>query len=77
MTSMSSQLVKAGEVYRHHKGTLYQVVCITKDSETLEPRVVYKALGGDGTAWDRPQSMWHDQVLWWDGHMRPRFVLEG
>lgn len=35
-------MVEVGSTYRHFKGGVYQVICIAKDSETLEDMVVYE-----------------------------------
>jgi len=32
--------------YRHYKGSLYEVLCVAKHSETLEEMVVYKSVEG-------------------------------
>ena len=53
--------VKLGR-YRHFKGNDYEVIGIAKDSETLEEKVVYKALYGDGGLWVRPVEMWNETV---------------
>ncbi len=53
--------VKIGR-YRHYKGNEYEVLCIAKHSETLEPMVVYKALYGEGEVWVRPLYMWNETV---------------
>ena len=37
-------MVQANEIYRHFKGNLYKVICIAKDSETLEDMVVYQGM---------------------------------
>ena len=44
---MEIRIPKAGDVYRHFKGNLYEVILIARDSETLEEKVVYKELNGD------------------------------
>ena len=64
--------VKIGK-YRHFKGNEYEVICIAKHSETLEPLVVYKALYGDGGVWVRPLSMWNEKVER-DGKIFSRFT---
>jgi len=49
--------------YRHFKGNEYEVLAVAKDSENLEPVVVYRALYGDGDVWVRPAGMWFEHVL--------------
>ena len=38
---MLEREVKIGAIYKHFKGNIYIVLCIAKDSETLEEKVVY------------------------------------
>ncbi len=38
---MLEREVKIGAIYKHFKGNIYKVLCIAKDSETLEEKVVY------------------------------------
>ena len=49
--------------YRHFKGNMYEVLCVARHSETLEPMVVYRALYGECGVWVRPASMWNEDVL--------------
>lgn len=65
--------IKLG-VYRHFKGNEYEVLGIAKNSETLEPMVVYKALYGEGDIWVRPAEMWNETVEK-DGVRYKRFTL--
>lgn len=51
------------------------MLAIAKDSETLEPMVVYQALYGDGDVWVRPYEMFFGTVER-DGIDRPRFEEE-
>lgn len=44
---MEYRIPKKGEIYRHFKGNLYEIVILARDSETLEEKVVYKELDGD------------------------------
>ena len=74
MTIMTN-LPKAG-VYRHFKGNLYELLYIATDSETLEKKVVYRALYGDGGIWVRPLSMFTESVTR-DGKTQPRFAYLG
>lgn len=61
-------------LYRHYKGGEYQVVCLARHSETLEPMVAYRPLYNDTGLWVRPYAMFVEQVEV-DGVMRPRFEL--
>lgn len=44
---MEYRIPKEGEIYRHFKGDLYEIIIIARDSETLEKKVVYKEIEGD------------------------------
>jgi hypothetical protein len=44
---MEFRIPKTGDIYRHFKGNLYEIIIIARDSETLEEKVVYKAVNGD------------------------------
>ena len=44
---MEYRIPKKGEIYRHFKGSLYEIVLIARDSETLEEKVVYKEVDGE------------------------------
>ena len=48
--------------YRHFKGGLYEIVCIAKNSETLEDTVIYRSLTEPEKIWARPLSMWDETV---------------
>lgn len=43
--------------YRHYKENEYEVIGVSRHTETLEELVVYKSLYGDGDLWTRPLSM--------------------
>ena len=60
--------------YRHYKGNEYQVLCIAKNSETLEPMVVYQDLHDSEKILVRPASMWNEPVTK-NGITQPRFTL--
>lgn len=62
--------------YRHFKGGEYEVIAVARNSETLEPMVVYRALYGDGDIWVRPLAMW-DETVERDGVTYKRFTYIG
>lgn len=51
--------VIVGKNYKHFKGTIYTVIAIAKNSETLEDMVVYKH---DDNIWVRPYDMFISKV---------------
>ncbi len=59
-------------LYCHFKGNLYRLLYVAKDSETLEPMVVYQALYGEQGIWVRPAAMWNEHIDR-DGYSGPRF----
>ncbi len=59
-------------IYKHFKGNFYQVIGISRHSETLEEMVVYQALYGSYGLWVRPKSMFLELVSH-DGTMVARF----
>ena len=59
--------------YRHFKGGEYEVVCIAKNSETLEDTVIYRSLTEPEKIWARPLSMWNERVTR-DGKEFDRFT---
>ncbi len=61
-------------IYRHFKGNRYRLLFVAKDSETLEPMVVYQALYGACGYWVRPAKMWNE-IVDRDGYHGPRFSL--
>ena len=51
-----------GREFRHFKGGHYRLEGFAKDSETLEPMVVYRALYGEGGLWVRPAKMFFENI---------------
>jgi hypothetical protein len=49
-------------VYRHYKGSRYQVLGMARHSETDEWLVVYQALYAEHGFWLRPLSLWLEPV---------------
>ncbi|MGP5011290.1 DUF1653 domain-containing protein [Psychrobacter glacincola] len=61
-------------IYRHYKGSLYQVLHTAQHSETQEELVVYRCLYGEYGVWVRPLSMFSATVEV-EGKQVPRFEL--
>ena len=54
--------MKPGDIVRHFKGNLYQILYFAKDSETQRDVVVYRALYGEEGVWVRPMEMFFSPV---------------
>ena len=61
-------------IYRHYKGSLYQVLHTAQHSETQEELVVYRCLYGEYGVWVRPLSMFSETIEV-EGKQVPRFEL--
>lgn len=59
-------------LYQHYRGNLYQVIGISRHSETLEEMIIYQALYGDYGLWVRPRTMFEGKVMH-EGCECPRF----
>lgn len=54
--------IKAGQLYRHFKGTLYRVLAVAEHTESGQSLVVYHAESAPGKVWVRPLTMFMSAV---------------
>lgn len=66
------QYPNPGGIYRHYKGGLYEVLFLSKHTETEEVLVNYKSLHF-GSYYSRPLDSWNKPV---DANQKNRFTLE-
>ena len=71
---MTNQATITQGIYRHYKGSLYQVLHTAQHSETEESLVVYRCLYGKYGVWVRPLTMFAETVTV-EGKELPRFEL--
>ena len=72
--SQQNQVTIPQGIYRHYKGSLYQVLHTARHSETEESLVVYRCLYGEYGVWVRPLAMFAETVSV-EGKEVPRFEL--
>ena len=62
-------------LYRHYKGSWYEVIDTVRCSETLQGMTVYRALYGSFGLWVRPSAMFGETGVF-EGRTQPRFTRQ-
>ena len=70
--SAQAKLPVEGAIYEHYKGKCYRILCVGRNSETLEESMVYQAQYGDNDVWIRPLNMFLEKIDL-DEQVQPRF----
>ena len=69
-------IIKPGQIYKHYKGQLYEVIDTATHSETLELLVIYRRADmTDPRIWARPAYTWSNNVNLSENIVVKRFEL--
>lgn len=74
---LTDNIPKKGEIYKHYKGDLYEVVGLAIHSNDDIWMVVYKPLyeNADAEMFTRPLHEWDEEITW-NESMVKRFLIE-
>lgn len=67
-------MIKTGQVYKHYKGHIYEVIGVARHSESLEEMVVYVRHENPADMWVRPKAMFEEKTS--DGWQRFELIKE-
>ncbi len=67
-------LPRAGELWRHVKGSVYRVICLAVNEADGHEVVVYESAEGGGPVWVRDLAQWLMQVTVKEGVQVQRFT---
>lgn len=71
VSEMSDVYPLPGQIYKHYKGGIYEVVSLATHTETQEKMVVYKSLNF-GSVYTRPLDIWKSTTS--DGQKRFHWI---
>ena len=75
---LADTIPKKGEIYKHYKGDLYEVVVLAIHSNDDIWMVVYKPLyqNADAEMFTRPLHEWSEEISWNDSMVKRFYIKE-